>query len=152
MTAFATSTDLEEIWRPLDDDEEERATVLLGYVAALIRAEWPDIDDRIASYADDPRPATALDPLIPKFVSVTAVKRALIGGTSGGDGVSSEMKVGGPYTQQTTYQNPMGNLYLTATERRQLAPGGTRRKAFTIDPLADDVGTRMPYWGWERQS
>ncbi|SNY84069.1 Phage protein Gp19/Gp15/Gp42 [Nocardia amikacinitolerans] len=152
MADFATPAQLEAFWHPLSEAEEERATVLLGYVAALIRNEWSDIDDRIASFDDDPRPADALDPTVPQFISITAVKRAMIGGTSGGDGVSSEMKVGGPYTHQTSYSNPMGNLYLTATERRQLSPGGARRRAFTVNPIAETAGTGLPYWDWERAS
>ena len=152
MADYATVDDLVDFWRPLTDDEEARATTLLGYAAVLIRTEWADIDDRIAAYADDPRPSTALDPAVAELVSLCMVKRAMIGGTGGGEGVSSEMQVGGPFTHQTSYSNPMGNLYLTAQEKRQLSPTGSRRKAFTINPLAEDVGTGLPYWDSEPQS
>ncbi|WP_433597919.1 hypothetical protein ACQPXH_19200 [Nocardia sp. CA-135953] len=152
MADFATTDDLAGFWRPLVGAEVTRATTLLGYAAVLIRTEWPDIDDRIALYDENPRPANALDPAVPELVSLCMVKRAMIGGTGGGEGVSSEMQVGGPYTHQTSYSNPMGNLYLTAQERRQLSPTGTRRRAFTINTISEDAGTRLPWWDREPQS
>lgn len=142
MAAYADTDDLALFWRPLVGDEPGRAEVLLGYAATLIRAEWPDMDDRLAA---------GFDPDLPKLVSLNMVKRALIGGTTGGEGVSSQMNVGGPYTQQQSYSNPMGNLYLTKEERRQLSPSGTRRKAFTINPMAEDAGTCLPWWDREPQ-
>lgn len=137
MADFATVEDLEAFWRPLTATEQTRATELLGYASALIRTEWPDIDDRIAE--------GKLDPALAKFVALSMVKRVLTAGDM--EGVSWSSQTAGPYTTSATYKNPMGNLYLTGDERRLLSPTG--RRAFTINTLAADAGKGLPYWDSE---
>ncbi|WP_051179725.1 Gp19/Gp15/Gp42 family protein [Nocardia concava] len=135
MAAFATYTDLAAYWRPLTPEEQAKATTLLDYAASIIRAEWPDIDARITA---------GFDPKLPKLVSLAMVKRAML--ASNAEGVSATSQTAGPYAQSQTFTNPTGNLYLTASERRMLSPGGTRRKAFTVNTMPTGAGTGLPYW------
>lgn len=51
-------------------------------------------------------------------------------------GVSSMSTTDGPFTQQFSYANPQGDLYLTKTERKSLGVGVGR--AFEVDLLAGD--------------
>ncbi|MET7752313.1 MULTISPECIES: Gp19/Gp15/Gp42 family protein [Actinomycetes] len=138
MADFATFDDLAAYWRPLSSEEEDKATILLGYAATLIRAEVPDIDQRLSDGAD---------PGLPKLVSLRVVKRAMV--NSDVEGISQHSDFAGPYQSQNTYSNPMGELYLTAADTRMLRPGGTGVKAFSISTTPADAGTGLPYWDSE---
>jgi hypothetical protein len=46
---FADPSDVAARWRPLSDVESATASALLDDASALIRAEYPDIDSRIAA-------------------------------------------------------------------------------------------------------
>lgn len=151
MADFATWQDLQAIWRPLTSDEQTKATKLLGYASASVRAEFPGIDTRIAAHDDDPRPDWALDPDMPEFVVLRMVKRAMPD-DDGSDGVSSEMVVAGPFTRQRSFSTPLGDLYLTKKEYGMLAVGGSRQKAYTINPLAANVGADLPWTSREPRS
>lgn len=135
MADFATTSDLEGFWRVLSAAERTRAVALLGYAASLIRAEWPDIDARLAA---------GFDSTLPKFVSVTMVKRAMIAGE--GEGIAQDTRTAGPFSTSQSFTNPMGSLYLTGEERRMLSPTGTRRRAFTINPTPAAVASKLPWW------
>ena len=49
MADFADLEDVETAWRPLSDAEAAAAEFWLPAASALIRAEFPTIDDRIES-------------------------------------------------------------------------------------------------------
>ncbi|MBF6459807.1 hypothetical protein IU433_12245 [Nocardia puris] len=151
MADFATWQDLQAIWRPLSVDEQARATKLLGYASAFIRNEFAGIDARIAAHDDDPRPNEAIDPEMVEYVALRMVKRAMPG-DDGSDNVSSEMLVAGPFTRQRSFATPLGELYLTRREYGMLAPGGSRPRAFTINPLAAGAGEDLPWWDREPRS
>jgi hypothetical protein len=51
------------------------------------------------------------------------VNRALNAAESDAYGVSQATMTAGPYTQNVSYSNPSGDLYLTATEKRTLSIG-----------------------------
>lgn len=138
MADFATSDDLGAYWRPLSGDEEAKATTLLGYAATLIRAEVPDIDQRLSDGAD---------PGLPKLVSLRMVKRAMV--NSDTEGITQTTYDAGPYQGQNTYSNPMGELYLTASDARMLRRGGTGVRAFTISTTPSSAGADLPYWDVE---
>lgn|SRR5690606_4431332 len=122
MADFATVAQLEAAWRPLTEDEQARAEVLLRWASARLRAECPGIDDRID--------AGVLDPSIPEQVVCSAVKRAMIAGDA--EGLATDQQTAGPFTHQVTYSNPEGSLYFTKAELRVC--GGSRRgRAFMID-------------------
>lgn len=132
---YATVADLEDRWRTLDAAEKKRAKVLLGDARVRLDAECRP--------ADPPTPAQLASR---KIVSCEMVKRAMIaGGTGdGGDlaGVSALMDVAGPFTQQRSFRNPMGELYITKADRKLLGCGGAR--AFTIDTAPP--GSGVPSW------
>lgn len=113
--AFATVADLEARWRPLTDTERQRAQTLLEDASDVIRAECP----RWKSL-----PAIRL-----RRVACSIVKRALLADIQNGASaglleargtVASESVTAGPFTQQLSYSNPDGNLFLTKSERRAL--------------------------------
>ena len=126
-TPFAEYTDLEAIWRPLSADEEARATTLLPYASAFIRAQAPDVDQRILD--------GELDEAIPRFIACSMVKRILQSATAL-EGVSQQQTTAGPFSSGVSYSNPSGNLYLNKDERKLLGIGVQR--AFTIDLIPSD--------------
>lgn len=135
MAAFATSQELEQRWRTLTVAEHTQATALLEDVSAMIRALVPTIDDRLVS--------GDLDAAIPRMVAVAAVKRAMQS-PQGMEGVSAVNQTAGPFSQNTSFANPGGNLWLTRTEKLMLGASGQR--AFTVD-MAEDA--RWPASGLE---
>lgn len=119
--AFATVADLEARWRGLSEQEQARAKVLLLDAADLIRTttrRWREL------------PESTL-----KRVSCQVARRAM-GSDSIPGGVSSMSTTDGPFTQQFSYANPQGDLYLTKAERKSLGVGVGR--AFEVDLLAGD--------------
>lgn len=119
--AFATVADLEARWRGLSNQEQARAEVLLLDATDLIRTttrRWAEL------------PASTL-----KRVTCQVVRRAMGNDSEGGD-VSSMTTTAGPYSQQFSYSNPQGDLYLTKAERKSLGVGVGR--AFEVDLLAGD--------------
>lgn len=56
---LATLDDVEELWRPLSDEEAVRAARLLVVVSAQVRARVGDLDVRIADGTLDPELAAA---------------------------------------------------------------------------------------------
>jgi hypothetical protein len=104
---FATPTDVQDRWRTLTADELDRAAVLLADASAIIRAAFPDIDDRIAG--------GDLDADIPLMVAANMVKRAMIGPQV--EGVESQSQTVGPFAVSQKFGNPLGNLYLTQADR-----------------------------------
>lgn len=112
MVAFAVYGDLEARWRPLSADEQAQATVLLEDASTRIRLECT----RAGVDAD-----TDVDAAVTLMIACAMVKRAMI--SSGSEGIQSQMNVAGPFTQQQSFANPSGNLYLTKQERRDLGLG-----------------------------
>lgn len=111
--AYATYSDLEAIWRPLSADEQEQATALLDYAAVIIDA-YATIDA-----TDEEQLKRA------KYVSCSMVRRAIMAGESDMIGVSQASATMGPFNQQATYSNPMGDLYLSGTEKGILGANGS---------------------------
>lgn len=136
--AFAGVADLEGRWRTLTAEERNTAHVLLGDASAIVRGEVPDIDARLGAV-----PPT-LDADIPKFVVCGMVKRAMM--SVDVEGISSAMDVAGPFTQQRSYANPQGNLYLNKQDKRLLGYRG--QKAFTVDLVPPDAGSPPGWSDW----
>ena len=136
-TAFASATDLAARWRPLSAAEEDTADTLLGDASAILRAECPDLDARLTVVPP------LLDPDLPKMIVCAMVKRAMIAGVDV-EGVTNTQQTAGPFSQSMTYSNPMGNLYLTKTERKLLGCGGQR--AFTVDMTPRQPVLPVPWW------
>lgn len=104
---FATADDVAARWRPLSSDEQDRADLLASDASALIRARYADVDARVASGDLDGQAVT--------IVVAGMVRRAMIGAAAG-DGVTQSSETVGPFSHSQSYANPMGNLFLTATD------------------------------------
>lgn len=106
--AYANVEDLAARWRPLSGAETTRATVLLDDAAVRIDAAKP--------------PAVPLaDAEVRKIVSCEMVKRAMLS-----NGITQQSQnSGGLFSQQVTYANPTGDMYLTREDKKIL---GVRRQ------------------------
>lgn len=130
---FAAAQDLVDRWRPLDSAEEARATVLLGDAATRIRVACPDIDARVASQA--------LDPDVPKIVSVEMVRRAMLSPVDQ-PAAGQVQQTAGPFSQSISYTNPTGDLYLTKAEKQILGCGA--QEAF-MAPMTAPRARHLPW-------
>lgn len=106
--AYATYEDLQARWRTLTEAEQETATVLLDDAAAIIDA-YVLIDTE-----DEGQMERA------KYVSCSMVRRAMQATESDMIGISQASATMGPFSQQATFANPTGELYLTAQEKAML--------------------------------
>jgi hypothetical protein len=116
---FADPSDVAARWRPLSDEESATASALLDDASALIRAEYPDIDSRIA--------AGVLSAASVLAVTAGMVKRAMI---APADGVSQQSETVGPYSHSQSFSNPLGNVFLTAADRVLIE--GYRPRAMSV--------------------
>lgn len=121
MTVYATVEDLESRWKTLGESEKKRAAVLLEDASDLMRRECPRCEDAEESTR--------------KRVACAVVKRAMTAPLGQADlvGASSASMTAGPYTQQASFANPSGDLYLSKAEARSL--GGRSRGAFEVKIL-----------------
>ena len=120
---FAIPQDLADLMqRALDDDFIAYATLLLANASAILRATYPWLDSRIA--------ADTFDADLAKQAVTGMAKRAMLGPAAG-------EKSAGLGEVSVTYDNPMGNLYLTQVER-DLITG----------PARPSVGTARLVSGW----
>lgn len=99
---LADTSDVEAVWRPLQDTEVGQVTALIARASAKLRHAVPfDIDARIALYATDPTQPTALDPMVVADVVATIVKRFMVNI----EGVASSSEGVGPYSRSATFVN-----------------------------------------------
>ena len=106
--AFALVSDIEARWRDLSTAEEGRASVLIDDASAMLE-QLVDVD------ASDAKQAALL-----KTVCCNMVIRAMSASEADTFGASQMSITAGPYTQQMTYANPSGDMYLTKMEKRLL--------------------------------
>lgn len=99
---FATAADLEAVWRPLTDAEEDRADALLARASRMIRRRWSNVDDRITSGDLD---ADEVSDVVLEMVQTAMTTPTL--------GVSQESQTAGPYNHSVKYDNPAGRLYFS---------------------------------------
>lgn len=107
---FATVEDLADRWRPLQPDEQAKATTLLGDASYWLRRWFPGRTAEIDGGAD----STGA-----KIVACNMVKRALMNAAN--EGVKNDFEGQGPFTRSKSYSNPDGNLYVTEAERAEFA-------------------------------
>lgn len=132
--AFATSDDLAARWRPLTEDEEEKANVLLEDAAVYLSA-FVTVD------AEDTQQQAAL-----KMVSCSMVQRAMVASENDAFGVAESRISADIYSQSVTYSNPNGDLYLTASEKRLL--GITSSYMVGVRPTIAPVEVSMHGYPW----
>lgn len=131
MDAFATSADLASRWHDLGDGEKDRANTLLCDASAMLAAEM----GRCGVEIDETDEAQAQ---LLCLVCCSMVRRYMSSETFAD--VKSTSLTAGPYSQQLTYANPTGNMYVTADERRLL--GIPKRKV--------RIGSIAPRSRWSR--
>ena len=110
--AFAQVSDIEARWRDLSTTEEARAAVLIDDASAIL-ASLVTVDET------DEQQAALL-----KTVCCSMVIRAMSATDADNFGVSSMTMTAGPYTQQRSYSNPSGDMYLTKLEKKMLGING----------------------------
>jgi len=110
--AYADVSDLEVRWRTLTDEEQARAEALLDDASAML-------DAYITVDKTDEKQLKLL-----KIVVCNMVERAM---STGGDmyGVTQQSMTAVGFSQQFSYANPTGDLYITKAEKRMLGISGT---------------------------
>lgn len=134
MAPFVTSDDLLEFGVAVAD--EAVADKLCAVASAMVRAEYPDIDDRITAG----RPEL----VAVQWVVASMVKRAL-SVPAGGDGATGVTQAAGVFSQSFTFPGDSG-LYFKKSERKLLSGRAASTGAFTFNPVNTDSGTPLPYW------
>lgn len=128
MTAYADVSDLESRWRELTEDEQARATVLLDDASAMLSA-LVTVDD-----ADESQAALL------KMVCCNMVQRAMSTGSGDMYGVTQQSITAVGFTQQYSYANPTGDLYVTRAEKKMLGIGGSGQyRCIQAQTIADEV-------------
>lgn len=124
MGNFATSEDLETLWRPLKDTEKERANALLEIVSDSLRVEaesvGKNLDDMVvksASYAS-----------VVKSVVVDIVARTLMTSTDQEPMTQTTESALG-YSWSGSYLVPGGGLFIKNSELARL---GLRRQRYGV--------------------
>ena len=126
MADFATVEDLNQLWRKMTAEEEERATKLLPVVSDTLRNEaikvGKDLDQMVIE-----RPSFAS---VVKMVTVDVVARTLNTSTTG-EPMSQESQSALGYTWSGTFLTPGGGLFIKSSELARL--GLKRQQIGVID-------------------
>lgn len=125
---YATVNDVIELYRPLTEEEADRAAALIPLVCARLRLEAKKAGkdlDAMASADEDLAMAA-------KGVTVDVVARTLMTPTSsvGGFGAMSQMsQSAGGYSVSGTFINPGGGIFI---KKAELAALGIRRQQIGV--------------------
>jgi hypothetical protein len=125
MANFATTTDVETLWRALTDAEETRAEALLPIVSDSLRVEAQRVGKDLDELALVPSFANVL-----KSVVVDVIARTLMTSTNGEPAIQSTESALG-YSQTATFLVPGGGLFIKNTELARL--GLKRQRYGTLD-------------------
>lgn len=115
ITAFATVDDLEARWRPLTEDEQERAETLLLDASVYIMVQ---LDAAGISYTN---PTELMEDAL-TAVTCSVVRRAM-DQPQGYTGITQYTQSAVGYSESMSYSNPNGDLYLTKAEKKALGLG-----------------------------
>lgn len=114
MENFATVDDLELLWRPLEEEERERASALLKVVSDSLRVEAKKVGKDLEAMAKDEAFQTVV-----RSVVVDVVARTLMTSTDQEPMVqSSESAMG--YSWSGSYLVPGGGLFIKNSELARL--------------------------------
>lgn len=123
--AFATYGDIEKRWHALTEPERETANTLLEDATQIIMDTCP----RWSQTSERTRRAIACAMVIRKMLV-----------DDDHLGVTNTQQTAGSFSESFTYSNPMGDLYLTRTEKTRLGIGVQR--AYHLD-MAGAASPRM---------
>jgi hypothetical protein len=120
MEPFATTDEVEELWRPLTDAELEVVEARLAQASRVIRHHFSNVDARIT--------AGELDADLVADIAAEMVLRYM----RNPEGVRSETIQDYSFTRDQTVS--AGSIYLTEAEMTMLTPAaiGRRSEAFTV--------------------
>lgn len=104
---YATINDIQTRWRTLTAEEQDKAAALISDASTII-----DSMAGASFECGEDWDAKA------KIVCCNMVIRAM--GASDTFGVKQQSMTAGPYTEQWTFANPSGDMYLTRMEKRML--------------------------------
>lgn len=121
MASYATSADVQAVWRPLTDSEIEIVDAQLAFASTIIRSQVPTVDARIA--------AGTLDEALVAGVAVAMVRRFMVNP----DGIRQEAIEDYSYTRDSALS--AGSVYLSDAELALLR--GRRRGAFSVAPQTE---------------
>lgn len=114
MENFATVDDLELLWRPLEEEERERASALLKVVSDSLRVEAKKVGKNLDDLAKD-----EAFQMVVRSVVVDVVARTLMTSTDQEPMVqSSESAMG--YSWSGSYLVPGGGLFIKNSELARL--------------------------------
>lgn len=131
MADFATTKDLETLWRPLKETEKDRAAALLTVVSDSLRVEA----DKVNKSLDDMILETPSFASVVKSVVVDVVARTLMTSTDQEPMTQySEGALG--YTVSGSYLVPGGGLFIKNAELVRL--GLKRQRYGVIDFYVED--------------
>ena len=131
MADFATTKDLETLWRPLKETEKDRAAALLTVVSDSLRVEA----DKVNKSLDDMIVETPSFASVVKSVVVDVVARTLMTSTDQEPMTQySEGALG--YTVSGSYLVPGGGLFIKNAELVRL--GLKRQRYGVIDFYVED--------------
>ncbi len=132
MEPFATIEDLESLWRPLKQDERERAEKLLEIVSDSLREEAGRVGKDLDKMIDE-KPLYFIN--VVKSVTVDIVARTLMTSTDQEPMTQySEGALG--YTVSGSYLVPGGGLFIKDTELKRL--GLKKQRYGVIDFYGED--------------
>lgn len=120
MEPFATKDDIVEIWRPLKEEEEERAGKLLEIVSDCLRAEA----DRAGKDLDKMILEKPFFESVVKSVTIDVVARTLMTSTDS-EPMQQESQSALGYNWSGTYLVPGGGIFIKKSELARL---GLRRQ------------------------
>lgn len=109
---FASVDDLQKRWRILTEDEQRIAEVKLEDATVMIKALARNRG--VAFNLDDDVTQGTL-----RSITCEMVKRSMLSSDNSA-GVSGHSMTAGPFSENFTFSNPTGDLYLTASEKKQL--------------------------------
>ena len=131
LKPFATTDDINTIWRKLKDDEIPRAEKLLDLVSDSLRMEA----DKVGKDLDEMIKAKPYFSNVAKSVTVDVVARTLMTSTDS-EPLSQESQSALGYTWSGTYLVPGGGLFIKNSELARLGLRGQRRRA--VDMCGED--------------
>ena len=137
---YATIDDIEALFRPLTQDETERANALLPVVSSRLRYEARKVGKNLDLMVQvDPDLAE-----VAKSVTVDVVSRSLMTPTaSDGFGPMTQVaQAAGGYSISGTFLNPGGGLFIKDAEIKAL--GLKRQKYGVIEVYADPRDNSVP--------
>ena len=118
---FATVAELQQRWQDLNADEQARAKVTLqdatAYIMTLCKQSGVEL----------PTPDKPDGLMSQNLKSVCCgIVRRMLSSADALAGVKSSQTMTGPFMETFSYENPTGDMYLTAAEKKLLGIGRQR--------------------------